>query len=120
MARTFANFQEFFLFYLRQHSDRRNRALHAAGTGLGLAVVVAALVLHHPWFVLLWIPSGYGLAWIGHLVIEGNRPATWGHPWWSFLSDFKMMGLMLSGRLQPWLERAAAAEAEVGSSAAGK
>ena len=110
LPRTFGSFQEFFLFYLRQHSDPRNRALHAAGTGLGLAVAVAAAVLRHPWFALLWIPVGYGFAWIGHFLVEGNRPATFGHPWWSFVSDFKMMGLMLSGRLEPWLQRAAEAE----------
>lgn len=107
---TFGSFQEFFLFYLRQHSDARNRALHATGTGLGAAVVIVAVALRHPWLALLWIPIGYGFAWIGHLAVEGNRPATWGHPWWSFVSDFKMMGLMLTGRLQPWLQRAAEAE----------
>ena len=120
MERAFGSFEEFFLFYLCQHSDCRNRALHAAGTLLGVAVAVYALWAHHPWFALLWIPVGYGFAWIGHLAVEGNRPATWGHPWWSLVSDFKMLLLMLTGRLHPWLQRAQAAESASAEGAAAK
>ncbi len=113
MSKKFRTFDEFFLFYLRQHSKRSNRLLHALGTLLGLAIALAAFLFHHPWLALLWIPVGYGLAWIGHLVLEGNRPATWGYPWWSFLSDFRMLGLMFSGKLPQWL-----AQAEAGGKAA--
>jgi|ERR1044071_4108931 hypothetical protein len=104
--RAFATYDEFFLHYLRQHRDPRNRLLHACGTGLGLGVVAASLVLHHPWFALFFLPVGYSFAWFGHLVLEGNKPATWGHPWWSFISDFRMLGLMLIGRLDSWLTKA--------------
>ena len=99
-------YDEFFLHYLAQHSDPRNRLLHACGTVLGIAVVATALWLRHPWFALLFIPVGYSFAWVGHLALEHNKPATWGHPWWSFISDFRMLGLMLSGRLDGWMERA--------------
>jgi hypothetical protein len=118
MNTKFSGFDEFFLFYLRQHSHRANRRLHAAGTALGLAIAVAALLLHHPWFALLWVPVGYGFAWVGHLLVERNRPATWGHPWWSFLSDFRMMGLMLTGQLDAWMARADAAARRTQSAAA--
>jgi len=106
MERHFATYDEFFLHYLRQHRDPQNRVLHACGTALGMAVVVASLVFRHPWFALLFLPVGYGFAWFGHLVIERNQPATWQHPWWSFLSDFRMLVLMLTGRLGTWLARA--------------
>jgi hypothetical protein len=31
--------------------------------------------------------------------VEGNKPATFGHPWWSFISDFRMLWLMVTGGL---------------------
>lgn len=106
MSRKFDTYDEFFLHYLTQHSDGRNRLLHACGTLLGIAVVIVALWLRHPWFALLFIPVGYTFAWVGHFLVEHNKPATFGYPWWSFISDFRMLGLMLTGRLAQWMERA--------------
>jgi hypothetical protein len=100
MAQEFANYEEFFKFYLRQHSHEGNRLMHACGTILGLAVLVGAIATRHYIWALLWVPIGYGFAWTGHFLIEGNKPATFGHPWWSFISDFRMLGLMLSGKLK--------------------
>ena len=97
--RKFNSYDEFFSFYLQQHSDPRNRLLHAVGTTLGIAVVVAAFVSGHPWYALLFFPIGYGFAWTGHFGLEKNKPATFGHPFWSFISDFRMLGLMFTGRL---------------------
>jgi len=97
--RAFHAYDEFFSFYLEQHCRPVNRWLHAVGTILGIAVVIAAFVLGHPWFALLFFPVGYGFAWTGHLLIEKNKPATFGHPWWSLVSDFRMLGLMLTRRL---------------------
>lgn len=105
MAGKFQSYDDFFAFYVQQHSHPGNRLLHALGTALGLAVLIGAFALGYPWFALLWLPVGYSLAWAGHFLIEGNRPATFGHPWWSFLSDFRMLALMLTGRLDPWLKR---------------
>ncbi len=118
MTTRFRTFDDFFLFYLRQHSRRANRLLHACGTILGLLVAIAAFLLHHPWLALLWIPLGYGFAWAGHFLLERNRPATWGHPWWSLLSDFRMIGLMLSGGLDEWLAQARADEADAATASA--
>ena len=105
MPEKFHSYDDFFAFYVQQHSHPGNRLLHAIGTTLGLAILIAAFALGHPWLALLWIPVGYGLAWTGHFLIEGNRPATFGHPWWSFISDFRMLALMFAGRLEPWLKR---------------
>jgi len=107
--RTFRSYDEFFAFYLQQHSEPANRWMHAVGTAFGLAVVIAALATHHPWYALLFFPIGYGFAWTGHFVLEKNVPATFGHPLWSFLSDFRMLGLILTGRLG---SRLAASDAE--------
>jgi hypothetical protein len=108
MSKKFLTFDDFFVFYLRQHSCRANRWLHALGTAVGLVMTIAAL--HHPWLALLWIPVGYAFSWAGHLLVEGNRPATWGHPGWSLLCDFRMLGLMITGRLDGWMANAEDAE----------
>lgn len=38
------------------------------------------------------------VAWFSHFTIEGNRPATFGHPFWSFRGDLKMLAMMWRGR----------------------
>ncbi|KAG5550225.1 hypothetical protein RHGRI_015253 [Rhododendron griersonianum] len=40
---------------------------------------------------------GYGFAWYSHFFVKGNVPATFGHPFWSLMCEFKMFGLMLAG-----------------------
>jgi hypothetical protein len=110
MSTEFHSFDEFFLHYLRQHNHRANRMLHAVGTTLGLGGTVIVIYLHHPWLALLWIAAGYAFSWAGHLLVEGNHPATWGHPLWSLASDFRMLGLMLTGRLEQWLADAEATQ----------
>ena len=99
MSQQFANYQDFFTFYLHEHSDPRNRAMHAAGTVLGLCTLVVPFVIGHPWYALAWPVVAYSFAWTGHFLIEGNKPATFGHPWWSFISDFLMLWLMMTGKL---------------------
>jgi hypothetical protein len=100
----FSSYEEFFLFYLHEHSDRRNRWMHAAGTTLGLATVIGAFATGHGWYALLWPVIAYGFAWTGHFMIEGNKPATFGHPFWSFISDFRMLALMATGKLESRLK----------------
>ena len=95
----FQKYNEFFQFYLTQHRNPRNRVLHAMGTTLGVLVVLGSLLSGHPWYALLFFPIGYGFAWTGHFLLEKNKPATFGYPFWSFISDFRMVGLMLTGRL---------------------
>ena len=98
--REFASYDAFFAYYLQQHSDPRNRALHAVGLLCGFAVLVSAFAFRHPWWALAGFPVSYAFSWFGHLVIEGNRPATWGHPWWSFVSDFRMTWWMVTGKMR--------------------
>lgn len=95
----FTSYNEFFSFYLEQHRDPRNRLMHVCGTSLGILTVIVAFAFGHPWWALLWIPIAYGFAWSGHFLLERNTPATFGHPFWSFISDFRMLGLILTGKL---------------------
>ena len=103
----FPNYDQFFSFYLREHANPRNRLMHAAGTVLGICTVVVPFAIGHPWYALLWPVVAYGFAWSGHFLIEGNKPATFGHPFWSFISDFRMLGLMLTGKLEARMRQGA-------------
>ncbi|MEJ0071325.1 MAG: DUF962 domain-containing protein [Pseudomonadota bacterium] len=101
----FADYDAFWLHYLAQHRRRGTRRLHYVGTTLGvLCVLVAALRLD--WRFLAAAPLvGYAFAWTAHFGLEGNKPATFGHPLWSFVSDFRMLALAATGRLERQLER---------------
>src|SRR5947208_923978 len=96
---------EFWPSYLGAHNDPRSRALHYLGT-LGAVSLLAIAAFGWDWRCLVAVPLvGYGPAWFGHVVFERNRPATFAHPVWSFVSDFRMLGLFLSGRLAGQLRR---------------
>lgn len=96
---TYASFTEFYPFYLGEHSNRLCRRMHFIGSTLVLATLVYALFTGL-WRVLLLAPVfGYGFAWLGHLLFEKNRPATFRHPIYSLMGDWVMYQQMLRGRI---------------------
>ena len=104
--RTLTSFADFFPHYLREHARPLTRGLHYTGTTLVIALLVWAFATGR-WTLLFLVPvAGYGFAWLSHMTVERNRPATFTYPLWSLMSDFKMYGLFLLGRLGPHLERA--------------
>lgn len=108
-GRGFSSFTEFWPHYVREHRTPLNRRLHFIGTALLLPVIWLAATAT-PWFVLLLPVTGYGFAWIGHFFVEKNKPATFIHPWWSLIGDFRMFGLMLVGRMDDEVRRCLAIE----------
>jgi hypothetical protein len=72
--------------------------------------LVAAIVLRRPWFILAALVVPYVLAWFSHFFVEHNRPATFGHPFWSLLADQKMVAMVLAGKMTAELKRWAALE----------
>lgn len=100
------SFSEFWPFYVMEHSRPLTRLLHALGTLASLGLLVW-LVARGRW---AWLPLvlvvGYGAAWAGHFFVEHNRPATFKYPLWSFAADYKMLWMMLTGRMSREVERA--------------
>jgi hypothetical protein len=98
-------YEDFWPFYVSQHMNSVNRALHFAGTTLVLGGVLAALLVS-PWWIVSAPLSGYGFAWVGHFVFEKNTPATFTYPFWSLRGDFRMYRLIWQGRMEPEIRRA--------------
>jgi hypothetical protein len=105
MAQEIKSFEEFWPFYVAEHSKPATRSLHFAGTAMALACL-ATLALKGKW---RWLPlalaPGYAAAWVGHFLVEKNRPATFKYPLWSLLADQKMFALMLAGKMEEEIER---------------
>jgi hypothetical protein len=92
-------YAEFWPRYLAAHANKRTRALHYLGTGGGLLMLLAFVVTRSWWWLVGAPIVGYGLAWTAHFAFEHNKPETFGHPFWSLYSDFRMLALFLAGRL---------------------
>lgn len=102
MIETYSDFWE---FYVREHSKPATRLLHFIGTSLGVLLLIFFIATAR-WF---WIPlcfvTGYAFAWTAHFVVEKNKPATFKYPLWSFISDYKMMWYMITGRMDAEVKR---------------
>ncbi len=100
MPAPFASFRDFYPYYLSEHADPTCRRLHFVGSTLVLVCLVLAVVQLNAWWLLAALFCGYGFAWIGHFFFEKNRPATFKHPFYSFIGDWAMYRDMLAGRIR--------------------
>jgi hypothetical protein len=96
----FSSFREFYPFYLGEHRNRTCRRLHFVGTSIAIVCIVAAIVRDNPWWLLGALVSGYAFAWVGHFFFEKNKPATFKHPFYSFVGDWVMYKDILIGRIR--------------------
>ncbi len=94
------SFADFWPHYLAEHSHPGTRLLHAAGTLVSTGLAVALLATGRWRWLPAALAAGYAAAWFGHFFIEHNRPATFKHPLWSFAADYKMVALMLTGKMK--------------------
>ena len=105
MTRDPKTYAEFWDFYVSEHSLLLTRILHFIGTSLGVALAVFFVARGQWYFFPVFFVVGYGFAWFAHFVIEKNKPASFRFPFWSFISDFKMMWYMVTGRMGGEVER---------------
>lgn len=96
----FNNFNEFYPYYLQEHSNLTCRKLHFIGTSGVIALLILFFFTGKP--AIFWaLPIvGYGFAWAGHFIFEKNRPATFKHPLYSLMGDFKMFWEILTCKLR--------------------
>ncbi len=110
MSGRIRRYRDFWPFYVGEHSRPGTRRLHFVGTTGAVALVVAAAALQEPLLLPAALVCGYFFAWLSHLLIEHNRPATFTYPLFSLAGDFHMWALMWQGRMDAEAKRLAAAE----------
>jgi hypothetical protein len=98
--RQFNSFSDFWPHYLAEHSKPATRLLHYVGTVTAIGFVITLIAIGRWWLFPLGLVPAYGFAWTAHFFVEKNRPATFTYPLWSFMGDWKMLALMLTGRLK--------------------
>ena len=104
------SFADFWPFYVRQHARARTRVLHAIGSVLSIVMLGIAFAVNL-WFLIAVPLVGYAFAWYAHFFVEGNKPATFGHPFYSLVADYRMLFLMMAGRMDEEVARHASAPA---------
>ncbi len=96
----FTSFNDFYPFYLSEHSHQTSRRLHFVGTSIGFLCIVAAILTRQPMLILYGVLQGYAFAWVGHFFFEHNRPATFKYPFYSFAGDWRMWADILTGKIK--------------------
>jgi hypothetical protein len=91
-------FAEFWLYYVRAHSQLLTRVMHGVGSILALVCIALGIAVS-AWFFLAAPIIGYAFAWTSHFFIEHNKPATFGHPFWSLAADYVMLWKSLTGTM---------------------
>ena len=94
------SFDEFYLYYLSQHSKSGTKICHFIGTGLAILNSILFCVDFSFIYFLLIPISGYGFAWFGHFFFEKNHPATFRYPMYSLQADFLMFWHIIIGKVK--------------------
>lgn len=98
-------FEEFWPYYVREHSKKSTRTIHFVGTTAAIALVGYAAIRRKVWPLLVAPIAGYGPAWFSHFFIEGNKPATFKYPRWSLRADFVMWSKIVRGTMDEEVAR---------------
>ncbi|MCM1957935.1 DUF962 domain-containing protein [Acinetobacter modestus] len=93
------NYNEFYYFYLTEHRSIASRRLHVIGSSIGLYFFSKAIRKRKAKYFAYGLVSGYSCAWVGHFFFEHNKPASFKQPFYSFISDWKMLSDVARGRL---------------------
>lgn len=93
------NYSEFYRFYLTEHRSMMSRRLHATGSSVGIYFFSKAIRQRKPKYFVYGLVSGYACAWVGHFVFEKNKPASFKQPFYSFISDWRMLSDIVRGNL---------------------
>jgi hypothetical protein len=100
MAQKYDTFEEFYPFYLSEHSNTTCRRMHFVGSSIALLLIAIAVITANAWLAVLAIVQGYAWAWVGHFFFEHNKPASFKQPLYSFVGDWVMYKDILTGKIK--------------------
>ena len=99
------SFEEFWPFYVKEHAKKSTRTLHFIGTTAAMACIAGAVLTRKKWLLAIAPVVGYGPAWVSHFFVEGNKPASFTYPLWSFRADLVMWAKIATGKMDAEVER---------------
>lgn len=95
----YKNLDEFYPYYLSQHSNRTNRRLHFIGFCLAILQLLRILFFSLTILNFLLVPLFmFGPGYIGHFCFEKNSPVA-KYPWLSLQSDVRFFKEIVTGKL---------------------
>jgi hypothetical protein len=95
---TFESFEDFFRFYVSQHSKPATRWVHFVSTHAGATLGMLGIVRRRPLLLLAAPVATYGPAFLSHYLIEKNSPVTLsGNVLWAMRGDLRMITTMWRG-----------------------
>jgi hypothetical protein len=102
-----ADFEQFWLFYLRVHSKLLTRRLHFIAISIVFLGLITSIVLgDHGLIAIICIVIAAVIAGATHRLVEHTHPAVLTDPLPALLSGFLMYFLWLGGRLKIELDKA--------------
>ena len=97
--------QEFWPYYVREHSHSGTRWLHFVGNTNLLIWLFLAVYYQSLFIVGFAVASSYTFAWIGHFFVERNIPATFRYPLMAAICDMVMYYKMWRGEMNAEVEK---------------
>ncbi|CUF09665.1 GPI-anchored surface protein, putative [Bodo saltans] len=100
----FRSLEEYYPYYLSQHSSKNCRRLHVVGNSIILGSVGAALTQRDARLAALGLAAGYFVAWGSHILFEDGQTAleplqqATRNPLYGFVCDWRMFADILCGR----------------------
>ena len=99
------SYADFWRLYLDAHRSPATRGMHYAATVVGAAGTLAAFLLGEVLLAPAGILLGVAMAVGSHRFIEHNQPLIRVNPLYGAMSDLRMMGLAITGRLSQEYQR---------------
>jgi hypothetical protein len=99
------DFEHFWPHYVRLHTRRETQVMHAIATVSCVSLLTLGVALRQPLLLVAAPISDYLIAQASHRWFESNKTTPWKNQLWHTRAEFRMLRLVLSGRMQREVDR---------------